>query len=57
VVDDVKSNGVVDDELELREAVLKFRGSKKEVSGKGVEIVGWVIVGSRMEARALKRQP
>jgi hypothetical protein len=49
VVDDVKSNCGSDDELELREAVLKFRGSKKEDSEGGwlmVEVV--VILGSRM---------
>jgi hypothetical protein len=38
VVDDVKSTGVLEgeSELELREAGLKFRGSKKE----GSEVVG-----------------
>jgi len=49
VVDDVKSNGVVDDELELREAVLKFRGSKKEDSeGVMLMVGGLVIEGSRV---------
>jgi hypothetical protein len=49
VVDDVKSNGVVDDELELREAVLKFRGFQKEDSeGVMLMVGGLVIVGSRV---------
>jgi hypothetical protein len=49
VVDDVKSNWGEDDELELREAVLKFRGSKKEDSeGLELMVVGWFIVGSRV---------
>jgi hypothetical protein len=49
VVDDVKSNGVEVAELELREAVLKFRGSKKEDSEVlELMVVGWVIGGSRV---------
>jgi hypothetical protein len=50
VVDDVKSNWVRDDELELREAVLKFRGSEKEDSEGSWLMVGVVvvIVGSRI---------
>jgi hypothetical protein len=49
VVDDVKSNWGEDDELELREAVLKFRGSKKEDSEVlEVMVVGWVVDGSRV---------
>jgi hypothetical protein len=49
VVDDVKSNWVEDDELELREAVLKFRGSKKEDS-EVLELMVVVVVidGSRV---------
>jgi hypothetical protein len=39
VVDDEKSNGVGDGELELRGAVLKFRGSKKEDS----EVLGLIV--------------
>jgi hypothetical protein len=49
VVDDVTSNWGEDDELELREAVLKFRGSKKEDSeGVKLMVVVWAIVGSRV---------
>jgi len=43
VVDDVKSNVEEDGELKLREAVLEFRGSKKEVS-EGVGVEGVVVV-------------
>jgi hypothetical protein len=49
VVDDVKSNWVEDDELELREAVLKFRGSKKEDSEVlKLMVVELVVGGSRV---------
>ena len=49
MVDDVKSNGEEDGELELREAVLKFRGSKKEDSeGVMLMVGGLVIEGSRV---------
>lgn len=49
MVDDVKSNWGEDDELELREAVLKFRGSKKEDSECGWLMVGVVLIlGSRV---------
>jgi hypothetical protein len=49
VVDDVTSNWGEYDELELREAVLKFRGSKKEDSEEvKLMVVGWGIVGSRV---------
>jgi hypothetical protein len=49
VVDDVRSNGVGDGELELRGAVLKFRGSKKEDSEGRWLMVGVVVVlGSRI---------
>lgn len=51
MVDDVKSNGVGDGELKLREARLEFRGSKKEDSEVGVEEgSGVVIVGSKVSA-------
>jgi hypothetical protein len=43
VVDDEKSNRVGDGELELRGAVLKFRGSKKEDS-EGRLMVGVVVI-------------
>jgi hypothetical protein len=44
VVDDGKSNGVGVGELELRRAVLKFRGSKKEDSEGGWLMVGVVVI-------------
>jgi len=54
VVDDVKSVGGSNDELELREAVLKFRDSKKEDSEGGWLMVGVVVLGSRMGAVKLE---
>lgn len=42
------SCGWEDGELELREAVLKFRGSKKEVSECEMLVVMGVIVGGRV---------
>lgn len=54
MVDDVTSNVGVDDELELRKAVLKFRGSKKEDSeGWWLMVVGVVIVESRIALSSL----
>lgn len=48
-MDDVKSNGVEDGELKLRDARREFRGSKKEDSGVGVKVgSGWFIVGSKV---------
>ena len=47
----MKSNGVGDGELKLREARLEFRGSKKEDSEGWVEVgSGGVIVGSKVSA-------
>ena len=53
MVNDGKSS--VEGELELREARLEFRGSKKEGSevGSGVEM-GGIVVGSKVGARELK---
>lgn len=62
MVDDVKSNGVEDGELKLREARLEFRGSKKEGSEGwvGVEMVLFCSdsrVSARRGAQKAKRQP
>jgi len=54
VVDDVKSNVEEDGELKLREAVLEFRGSKKEVS-EGVGVEGVVVVVARGRVSAVSR--
>lgn len=63
-MDDVKSNGVEDGELKLREARLEFRGSKKEDSEVGVKVeMVMFLGGSRVSAasgpgeRKAKRQP
>jgi hypothetical protein len=54
VVDDVKSNVEEDGELKLREAVLEFRGSKKEDS-EGVGVEGVVVVVARGRVSAVSR--
>ena len=47
-MDDVKSYGWKDGELKLREAKLEFRGSKKEDSEVGLEVVMVLIEGTEV---------